>query len=228
MKEDDKNGIGWISLHRRIKEHWIWKSDRRLKWWIDILLTVNHSDNMVLVRGKLVECKRGQSVKSLEGWAKDWRVSKGAVRDFFRLLQTDSMITSENLQNTTRITVCNYDYYQSQLHAQTTVGERSGNGQGTQTIMNNNVNNENKVVSERAKKFHDDVFQEKNKRMYGKDMLTAFLSYWGEKTPDGKRMKFELQKTWETSRRLAAWKSREPHAHKMSVNNSPRNDERYL
>ena len=112
MKEDDKNGLGWISLHRKIKEHWIWKSDRRLKWWLDILLTVNHSDNRILVRGKLIDCKRGQSVKSLESWARDWNVTKGAVRDFFNLLKSDSMITSENLQNTTRITVCNYDYYQ--------------------------------------------------------------------------------------------------------------------
>lgn len=138
------------------------------------------------------------------------------------------MITSENLQNTTRITVCNYDYYQSQLHAQITLSERSGNARGIQTIMNNNDNNENKVVSERAKKFHEDVFQEKNLSMYGQDLLTAFLSYWGEKTPDGNKMKFELEKTWETSRRLATWKSRERTNLKKDVIKNPRNDTRYL
>jgi len=128
---------GWISLHRRIKNHWIWKSDRRLKWWIDILITVNHKEEKILINGQLIGCKRGQSVRSLDAWAKDWNVSKGAVRDFFKLLQADSMINAENLKITTRITVCNYDSYQSGIHTEGTQREHRGN-------TNNNEDNDNK------------------------------------------------------------------------------------
>jgi hypothetical protein len=138
---------GWITLHRKIKKHWIWTSQNRFQWWIDILLTVNHCDNNVLIKGQLVECKRGQSVRSLETWAKDWNVTKKTVRDFFILLHNDSMISSENLQITTRITVCNYDSYQIEVNAKETQKKRTVNaeetlGKRTQHPNNNDNNKE--------------------------------------------------------------------------------------
>ena len=125
---------GWIKIHRQIKDHWLWRSDRRLKWWIDILLTVNHNDSKVLIKGKLIECKRGQSIRSLETWAKEWNVTKGAVRDFFKLLESDQMLYTESLQITTRITVCKYEEYQTELHAEKTHRKRTGNAQETHRI----------------------------------------------------------------------------------------------
>ena len=125
---------GWIKLHRKLKDHWIWKSDNRLKWWIDILMTVNHDDAKVLIKGTLIECKRGQSVRSLDSWGRDWNVTKGAVRDFFRLLQNDAMLHTESLQITTRITVCNYEDYQTELHAEETQKKRNANAEETQRV----------------------------------------------------------------------------------------------
>lgn len=138
MRNNDEQG--WISLHRKVRDHWIWKNPRRFQWWLDMLLTVNHSDAKVLIGTTLIECKRGQSVRSLESWAKDWNVSKGAVRDFFKLLHGENMIFSENLKITTRITVCNYDNYQVPLHTEETPRKRQG-------YTNNNVNNENKSMA---------------------------------------------------------------------------------
>jgi len=127
---------GWIRLHRQLKEHWIWKSDNRLKWWIDMLLTVNYIDNKVLIKGNLVDCKRGQCVRSLETWAKGWNVSKGAVRDFFNLLSKDQMIRTESLHFTTRITILNYESYQSELYNEETMRKRSGNDEETMRVHN--------------------------------------------------------------------------------------------
>lgn len=141
---------GWISIHRKIKDHWIWKSDRRLKWWLDILLTVNHEDNKVLIKGTLIDCKRGQSIRSLESWGREWNVTKKAVKDFFRLLEREQMLTSESLQITTRITVCKWEDYQDPSirngNAKETERKRNGNAKVTQTIMNNNDNNDNKNI----------------------------------------------------------------------------------
>ena len=39
---------------------------------------------------------------------------------------------------------------------------------------------------------------------YGKDMLNEFYIYWTEKSASG-QMKFQLHKTWETSKRLLTW-----------------------
>lgn len=44
---------------------------------------------------------------------------------------------------------------------------------------------------------------------YTKDMIEAFYDYWSEPTPSGKKMKFELEKTWDVSRRLRTWKRNE-------------------
>jgi hypothetical protein len=122
---------GWIKIHRHIKDHWIWKSDHRLKWWLDILLTVNHSDTKILIKGNLIECKRGQSVRSLETWAKDWNVTKKTVKEFFELLQKDSMLLYEGIKITTRITVCNYDSYQDIVNTKETKGKHKVNGEET-------------------------------------------------------------------------------------------------
>lgn len=152
----ERGNEGWISLHRKIKKHWLWKSSRRFQWWIDILLTVNYSDQKVLIKGNLIECKRGQSVRSLDTWAKEWNVSKGAVRDFFKLLQEDFMINTENLKYTTRITVCNYDKYQEQLYVEQTWNKRRG-------YTNNNENNENNSLSEKVNSVFTQFLEEQKK-----------------------------------------------------------------
>ena len=124
---------GWIKIHRKIKDHWLWNSDHRLKWWIDILLTVNHADTKVLIKGKLIECKRGQSIRSLETWAKDWNVTKKTVKEYFELLQKDSMLVYESIKISTRITVSNYDDYQDILNGEYTDSKRTVNGEYTDT-----------------------------------------------------------------------------------------------
>lgn len=120
---------GWIRLHRAIREHWIWKDPNKLKWWLDILLSVNHAPTKVNVGWQVYECGRGQSIQSISTWAKQWGVSKDTARNFLTLLEKDGMIKKENLdsgltrqstlkhtRSVTRLTVCNYDSYQAELH----------------------------------------------------------------------------------------------------------------
>lgn len=135
---------GWISLHRQIKKHWLWKDPVKFQWWIDILLSVNHTPEKVNLGNDLVDCGRGQSVKSLQTWAMEWKTSKDTVRNFFKLLQKDKMILLENIKISTRLTVCKYDSYQIDLHAKQTVPKREANDNQTQPHPNNNDNNENK------------------------------------------------------------------------------------
>lgn len=45
-------------------------------------------------------------------------------------------------------------------------------------------------------------------KTYGQDMVNKFLNYWQEKDSNGKE-RWKKEKTWETSRRLATWKSNE-------------------
>lgn len=50
-----------------------------------------------------------------------------------------------------------------------------------------------------------EIFKDK----YPKEMLIAFYHYWCEKNITGKKMKFEMEKTFEVSLRLSTWASRD-------------------
>lgn len=62
-------------------------------------------------------------------------------------------------------------------------------------------------VDERKEKFRNDLLPHLEK--YGKEMIRKFFDYWTEKNKSGKKMKFEMQTTFELHLRLANWNSRE-------------------
>jgi hypothetical protein len=81
-------------------------------------------------------------------------------------------------------------------------------------LENENENeNENRIedvnanFKKREEAFITEVFMFQTK--YPEEMLVRFRDYWTEKTQNKKKMRFELQKTFEISRRLALWANRE-------------------
>jgi hypothetical protein len=142
---------GWIKLHRSIQEHWLYTEKRkfsRFEAWNDILLTVNYSDAQSIIKGKVYNIKRGQSILSLDSWAKRWNWDKNAVRRFFSLLQKEQMIflVSDNI--TTQLTVCKYEDYQDERNANETQKKRKRNANDIQTtpIKEEEENKEEKEV----------------------------------------------------------------------------------
>ena len=137
---------GWISLHRQFENHWLWTEKRvfsKAEAWIDILLSVNHSEQKVVIKQVVYTVKRGDSIMSLDSWSNRWGWNKSKVRRFFTTLQSDSMIVTKSETQTTRLTVCNYDSYQVTQNADETKVKRKRNAIETQVTPNNNDNNEN-------------------------------------------------------------------------------------
>lgn len=132
---------GYIKIFRSLKSHWIWADPKKLQWWLDILLSVNYSKQTVLIRGELIECNRGQSVKSLDTWAKEWLTTKKTVQNFFKLLQKDKMILVENLKVSTRITVCKYDSYNGMVNGHDTNVETVATTDSKRSLPPNNKDN---------------------------------------------------------------------------------------
>jgi hypothetical protein len=127
---------GWIKLHRSITDHWLYTEKRvysRFEAWNDILLTVNYSDAKTIIKGKMYTIKRGESILSLESWAKRWNWDKSKVRRFFSLLQTDAMIVVKGDSITTHLIVCKYDSYQGDRHADETQKKHKRNADDIQT-----------------------------------------------------------------------------------------------
>jgi hypothetical protein len=139
---------GWIKIHRKLSEHWIYQDSNYLHWWIDILLSANFEDKKVLIKGALYDCKRGQSVYSLDTWAKRWNTDKSKVRRFLSMLETDGMITLENISVSTRLTVCKYECYQDERHADETQVKRKRNADETQMTPTKEFKNDKKEKKE--------------------------------------------------------------------------------
>lgn len=108
---------GWISLHRQLQEHWLWKSkepfDKRSAW-IDLLLMVNHQKEKVEFDKGLIEVERGQRITSLEKLSKRWRWSRHKVSDYLNQLEQDGMLIQVRDNKKTLISIENYDKYQIQ------------------------------------------------------------------------------------------------------------------
>lgn len=140
---------GWIKLERAIQDHWIFEDPIKLKWWIIILLHVNHTEKKVNIGNKIFIVKRGESVRSLSNWAELFKTDKSSVRRYFELLKTDTMIDTRNEHKTTRLTICNYESYVVDKNADETQMKRKRNGNETHSTPNNNDNNENNDKNEK-------------------------------------------------------------------------------
>lgn len=195
---------GWIKIHRQIRDHWIWNDPVKTHRWLDILLDVNHQGKKVNIGNELYECRQGQTVRSLRGWADRWGVSKDSARAFLRLLESDGMIRHENLKKTTRVTVCNYDIYQTGRHDQKTQERHKPKANRKQTGTNKNVKNvKNNNIIERKEIFKSQVWEYQDK--YSGEILAEFFEYWTEHGENDKKMRFEKENTWGLSRRLSTW-----------------------
>lgn len=107
---------GYVKLWRKIQDNALWKERRkfsRAEAWIDIIMEAQHSPEVeqIIIGNTVVECRRGECVKSLETWSKRWNWTKSATRRFFNLLKNMGNIEIESVMVTTRIKVINYDTY---------------------------------------------------------------------------------------------------------------------
>lgn len=107
---------GWIKLHRKIMNNWIWEDPVKLKWWIDLLLMCNHDYRQFNFGMEVIECKSGQLVTSLQSLSARWKVSRDTVRHFLNLAEKAHMISLKKRTKYTQITICNYDHYQHSAH----------------------------------------------------------------------------------------------------------------
>lgn len=114
--------IGWIKIHRKLKDHWIWSDPIKFQWWLLMLLEANHKTSKIQLGNQLYEVKRGQSAKSLRTWASIFGCSPKTVSAFFKMLESDKMLVittiGKSKQSTTLINITKYEDYQGSEETQ--------------------------------------------------------------------------------------------------------------
>lgn len=137
---------GWISIHRKLRHNWLWTEKRkfsRAEAWIDLLLTVNHEQAEVSIKGQIFTVNRGESLASYGTFSDRWGWSISSVKRFFETLQNRNMIRFKSETVSTRISICNYDSYQSGELRNDTQMTRTRNACEKHLVTNNNNNNKN-------------------------------------------------------------------------------------
>lgn len=107
---------GWIKLHRKIIDNWIWDDPEKLRAWLDILLMVNHENKQIPFNGHIKTIHRGEKLTSLSKLAERWKWTRNRVSRFIDLLCEADMVTADRTANGTLLTVVNYGVYQSQRY----------------------------------------------------------------------------------------------------------------
>jgi hypothetical protein len=171
---------GWIKVHRKLKDHWIWSDPIKFQWWLIMLLEVNHKSNKINLGFTIFEVKRGQSAKSLRTWADLFNSNTKTVSMFFSMLESDSMITKETIgkgkQSTTLINISNYECYQSTEETQDTTLNTTQEKRKRDT--NKNVKNEKNVKNVFIPPVLNDVLLYFDENGYSKEAATKAFNYY--------------------------------------------------
>ena len=139
---------GWISLHRKIQDNFLYFSEpfTKAQAWIDLILNANHVDGKFIVRGVVIEIKRGELGWSELTMASRWQWSRNKVRGFLKLLENEQQIEQLKVSRITSITkILNYENYQKGTTEGTTKGQQKDNRRYTNN-NDNNDNNDNNIL----------------------------------------------------------------------------------
>lgn len=203
---------GWIRLLRKIQDHWIWQDEKKLKWWISILLNVNHASQKFAVGDELFLCESGQSFRSIEQWTAMFSCSKKTTIKFFELLKKDGMISCEIVGNGNRrkhlLTVINWEEYQSKETELYSPRKPECSVNGNPNVPSNkNEKNDKECKEDILSKFQADFFDSLIPfvSQFGKETCREFYDYWSEPNKSGTKIRWQLEKTWDLNKRLIRW-----------------------
>ena len=171
---------GWIKVHRKLKDHWIWSDPVKFQWWLIMLLEVNHKSNKINLGFTIFDVKRGQSAKSLRTWADLFNSNTKTVSMFFSMLESDGMITKETIgkgkQSTTLINISNYECYQGTDETQDATLSTTQEQRDRDT--NKNVKNEKNVKNKFIVPTLEDVIIYFDENGYSKEAATKAFNYY--------------------------------------------------
>lgn len=130
---------GYIKLHRQIADHWLWSGEPydRAHAWIDLLLLANWKESKRIIKGQIVEQKRGEVIASVGTLAKRWGWSENKVRRFLHDLAEEGMIQADGRAYGTSITIENFAFFQDEQRTDGIADERAdGRADGRQQKKN--------------------------------------------------------------------------------------------
>lgn len=105
---------GWIKLHRKILDCFIWqdKPYDKARAWIDLLLLAMHHDKKMLIDDEIVIIRRGEFMTSIVKLADRWGWSRNKVMRYLDMLESEHMLNTKRTPKGTLVSIIKYDVYQ--------------------------------------------------------------------------------------------------------------------
>ena len=192
---------GWISIHRKILKNPLVKFSKRYSYaeaWLWILLRATYSKQKVILGKDIYHLKEGEIITSQLKLMKQFGWGNSRLNTFLILYKKDGMIDVKTNSKLTMITVLKFSEFQN---IQSDVKEQT---KKKQEHINKDRNKDNKVsIETRLSKFITLINSLDIE--CDKDTKDNFIDYWTETNMSGKKMKFEMQKTFDVKRRLLKW-----------------------
>lgn len=115
---------GWVKLHRKICNSFVWTNADQLKLWLLILMKASHDNHRFLFNGKQVDVSSGQLVTGRDalafefndGVSRDHRVVARTLWRWVKQFEKEKMLSIESTAQYSVITVINYGLYQESDH----------------------------------------------------------------------------------------------------------------
>ena len=139
---------GWVTVHRKILDHWVSQEPELFAFWMRLLIEANHSDKKRMFNGTLIEIKRGQTLFGLEAFEAKSGISRKKLRRYLSMLESESMIGRQKTNKYSLISIVNYEEYQLEGRQEAGKGQAEGK---LRASKGQHLENVNTVENEKTK-----------------------------------------------------------------------------
>lgn len=143
-------GKGWISIHRQLRDNWMWSDKPFAKGqaWIDLLLRATHSKQSACVCNQIIEIEKGQILTSIKALSEDWGWSRKKVANLLQTLTKRGKTHIKSTSKYTLITIVKWGDFQDSWETKEQQKDITGTSEehqksikSTHTIMSYNESN---------------------------------------------------------------------------------------
>lgn len=158
---DEVTEKGWIKLHRKMLDCWIWqeKPFDKGRAWIDLLLLAMHHEKKLFIDGEILVVPRGSFMTSIVKLSDRWGWSRNKVNRYLELLESEQMLNTQRTPKGTLVTIVKYEDYQlgdttddttDETPFETPLGTSDGtSGETPLGTQNKNIKNYKNVKNEK-------------------------------------------------------------------------------
>lgn len=180
--------MGWIKIHRKISNSWLWdeKPFDKARAWIDLILLAKYQDEKLVLDEKEILINRGSFMTSTLKLSTRWGWSRNKVIRFLERLENEDMITINSYRCGTVISIVKYEDYQ----CENTYDDKKS------TKESKAKNNSKKIETEENEKNFKTIYDSYPKKVGKAKGYEYYLQWLKGRDISGRKIKLTNKQIW--------------------------------